>query len=88
MSTDIGQGLGAGLGTFAIFFGFFARGGFLFSLEFLDSAELIDEAHLTGKEGVALGADIDGHGIASGASLERRPARAGDRDLMVLWVDV
>lgn len=38
LGSDIGQGLRASLGTFTVLFGFFARGGFLLGLEFLDTA--------------------------------------------------
>lgn len=68
---------------FAIFLGFFAGGGFLFGLEFLDATELVDETHLAREERMAFGADIDGHGVASGTCLERRTAGASDRDLVV-----
>lgn len=88
LGSHVGQGLGAGLGTFAVFFGFFAGGGFLFGLEFLDSTKLIDEAHLTGEEWVALGANIHFEIGFGGACLERGTARTGDGDLIVLWVDV
>lgn len=87
LSTNIGQGLGAGLRTFAIFFGAFARSGTLFGLEFLDAAELVDEAHLTSEERVTFGADIDSDCILGGASLERGTTGASDRDLIVCGVD-
>lgn len=48
---------------------------------------MVDEPHLTCEEGVALGADIDSHGISGGASLESGTAGAGDSDLVVLWVN-
>ncbi len=82
-SADVGESLGTRLGTLAIFFEFFACGGFLFGLEFLYAAELIDKAHLTGKERVALGADINCHSRSGRASLERGTTRAGDSDLVV-----
>lgn len=86
-SSHVGQGLGTSLGAFAVFFSFFSRGGFLFGLELLDAAQLIDEAHLTSEEGMALGADVHGKIGLGGASLESGTARAGDGDLIVLWVD-
>ncbi len=86
--SHVGQSLGTRLRTFAVFFGFFARSSFLFGLEFLYPTELVDEAHLTGEEGVALGADIGSEIGLGGARLERGTTRAGDGDLIVCWVDV
>lgn len=86
-SADVGQGLGAYLGTLAIFLGFFTSGGFLFSLEFLDPAELIDKAHLAREEGVAFGTDVDGQISLGGASRKLGTARTGDGDLIVFGVD-
>lgn len=80
---DIGEGLGTITTAFAVLFGFFANSSFLFGLEFLYAAELVDKAHLTGKERVAFGADINGHGRSGRASLERGTTGAGDSDLVV-----
>lgn len=70
LGADIGQSLGTSLRSSAVFFDFFASGGFLFGLEFLYPTELIDKAHLTGEEGVTLGADVDSKISLGGASLE------------------
>ena len=88
LSANVGEGLGTGLGRFAVFFSFFASRTSLFSFVFFDAAELVDEAHLTGKERVTLGADIDRNGIAGRASLERVAAAAGNRDLVVFGMNI
>lgn len=87
-SSNIGEGLGTRLGGFAVLFGFFAGSTGLLGLVFLDAAELVDKAHLTGKERVTLGADVNGDGVAGRAGLESVAAAAGNRDLMVFRVNV
>lgn len=87
LSANISQGLRTSLGTFAIFFGFFTRGGFLLGLVFLDATELVDKAHFTSEEGVALGADVSREIGLGRASVELGTARTGHDDLIVLWMD-
>jgi hypothetical protein len=74
------------LGGFAIFFDFFACGSSGFGLEFLHATYFVYEALLTSEEGVATATDIDHHVIFGAACVKRGTARAGDGDLMVLWM--
>jgi len=76
------------LGTFAIFFGFFACGCTLFGFEFVYATKLIYKTLFTGKEWVALGTDVDSHIRLGRAGEERGAARTGDCDLIVLWMDI
>ena len=87
IGADVGQGLRTSLRTFTIFFDLFAGGGFLFSLEFLDPAELIDETHFTGKEGVTLGTDIHGKVGLGGTGCKLGTTATGDGNLIVFGVD-
>lgn len=74
------------MGGFAILFSFFACGGGGFGLEFLHATYFVDEALLTSEEGMAFATDIDHHVIFGAACVKRGTARAGDGDLMVLWM--
>lgn len=85
---EFGEGGGAVLGGFAVFFGFFAGSGGGFSLEFLHTTDFVDEALLTGEEGVAFGADVGGNSGFGAACLESGTTRAGDGDLIILRMNV
>lgn len=74
--------------TFAVFFGFFTSGGFLFGLVFLDATELVNKFLLTGKEGVAAGADIGFDAVFGATSLERSATGTGDGYRIVFGMDV
>ena len=87
-SSNVGECLRATLGGFAVLFGFFAGSTSLFSFVFLDTTELVDEAHFTCKEWVAFGADINRNGVAGRTCLERIAAAAGNRYWIVFGMDV
>ncbi len=67
---------------------FLFASGFLLILEFLDTPESINKAHLSREEGMTFRADIDCDIWFSGTCLEFGTAVAGDNYLIVLGVDV
>jgi len=55
----------------------------LFGLEFFDSAESVNEFHLTSKERVAFATDVDFDFLFCSSGGETGAASASDRDLVV-----
>ncbi len=84
------ESLGALIGRFNVFLFLFSClfGLLALKLEFFNSTHGVDKLHFTGKEGVALGTNVDMNFFQSRAGFKSCPARASGGNSMVFGVNV